>query len=157
MKIVREILQKKGHQIWTISSEASVFEALKLMAEKNIGALLVMDKNDVAGIISERDYARKVVLEGRNSKDSKVKEIMSEKVIYVESDRMLDECMALMIEKRIRHLPVYENDRLTGMISIGDVVKAVIDEKEFVIDQLVQYIKNTPAIIRGKDRIKDKR
>lgn len=147
MKIVREILQKKGHQIWTVSSDASVYEALKLMAEKNIGALLVIDKNDVAGIISERDYARKVALEGRSSKDAKVKEIMSDKVIYVESDRMVDECMALMIEKRIRHLPVYDNDKLTGMISIGDVVKAVIDEKEFVIDQLVQYIKNTPAIM----------
>ncbi|HSD62161.1 MAG TPA: CBS domain-containing protein [Ignavibacteriaceae bacterium] len=152
MKIVREILQKKGHQIWSVSSEASVYEALKQMAEKNIGALLVMDKNNVAGIISERDYARKVVLEGKSSRDAKVKEIMSDKVIYVESERMLDECMALMIEKRIRHLPVYENDRLTGMISIGDVVKAVIDEKEFVIDQLVQYITNTPAIIQEEHK-----
>jgi CBS domain-containing protein len=157
MKIVREILQKKGHQIWTVSSEASVYEALKLMAEKNIGALLVFDKNDVAGIISERDYARKVVLEGKSSKDAKVKEIMSERVIYVESETMIDECMALMIDKRIRHLPVYDNDTLTGMISIGDVVKAVIDEKEFVIDQLVQYIKNTPAITEVRKKIKGKR
>lgn len=146
MKIVREILQKKGHQIWSVSPEFSIYDALKLMAEKNIGALLVIEKDNVVGIMSERDYARKVALEGKSSRDAKVKEIMSEKVIYVESERMIDECMALMIQKRIRHLPVYENERLTGMISIGDVVKAVIDEKEFVIDQLVQYIKNTPAI-----------
>jgi signal-transduction protein with cAMP-binding, CBS, and nucleotidyltransferase domain len=96
--------------------------------------------------MSERDYARKVALEGRSSRDARVKEIMSDKVIYADIDRLVEECMALMIEKRIRHLPVFENEKLTGIISIGDVVKAVIDEKEFVISQLVQYIKCTPSI-----------
>jgi CBS domain-containing protein len=146
MKTVREILLNKGYEICSVSPDDTVFDALKLMAEKKIGALLVIDDNQVVGIMSERDYARKVVLEGKSSKNALVKEIMSERVIYVTQDQLVEECMALMIEKRIRHLPVYENDDLIGLISIGDVVKAVIDEKEFVISQLVQYIKNTPSI-----------
>jgi CBS domain-containing protein len=116
------------------------------MAVKKIGALLVIENGNIVGIMSERDYARKVALEGKSSRDATVKEIMSDKVIYVDIDRLVEECMALMIDKRIRHLPVYENDKLTGLISIGDVVKAIIDEKEFVINQLVQYIKCTPDI-----------
>lgn len=146
MKTVREILLQKGYDIYSVSPDDTIYNALKIMAKKRIGALLVIDKGEVTGIMSERDYARKVALEGKSSKDATVKEIMSGKVIYVDIDRLVEECMALMIEKRIRHLPVYENTRLTGIISIGDVVKAIIDEKEFVISQLVQYIKCVPSI-----------
>jgi CBS domain-containing protein len=146
MKTVREILLNKGKSIHSISPDDTIFNALKLMADNKIGALLVIDKEEIVGIMSERDYARKVVLEGKSSRNSTVKEIMSQKVIYVKVDQLVEECMALMIEKRIRHLPVFENEKLTGLISIGDVVKAVIDEKEFVISQLVQYIKSTPTI-----------
>ena len=146
MKTVREILLNKGYDIHSVSPNDTIFDALKIMAEKKIGALLVLDKGDIIGIMSERDYARKVALEGKSSKDASVREIMSDKVIYVGIDRLVEECMALMIEKRIRHLPVFENGRLTGIISIGDVVKAIIDEKEFVISQLVQYIKSVPSI-----------
>ncbi len=146
MKTVREILLHKGYDIYSVSPDETIFNAISIMAEKRIGALLVVDKGEIAGIMSERDYARKVALEGKSSKDATVREIMSDKVIYIDIDRLVEECMALMIEKRIRHLPVFENTRLTGIISIGDVVKAVIDEKEFVINQLVQYIKCVPSI-----------
>ena len=147
MKTVREILASKGYDICSVPPDDTIFNALKLMAEKKIGAILVIEKGEIVGIMSERDYARKVVLEGKSSKDSKVSDIMSNKVIYVGTDTMVEECMALMIEKRIRHLPVLENNELMGIISIGDVVKAVIDEKEFVISQLVHYIKSTPEIL----------
>jgi len=146
MKTVREILQSKGNSIWSISPEATVFDALQLMAEKEIGALVVVSNGDVVGIISERDYARKVILHGKFSKDTLVKEIMSPKVLYVTTAQNTEECMALMISKRIRHLPVYEHQRLVGIISIGDVVKAVIDEKEFMIGQLVNYITGKPGL-----------
>ncbi|HKB87772.1 MAG TPA: CBS domain-containing protein [Ignavibacteriaceae bacterium] len=147
MKTVREILLNKGYNIYSVSPDDTIFSALKLMAEKKIGALLVIENGSIAGIMSERDYARKVALEGKSSRNATVREIMSDKVIYVDMYRQVEECMALMIEKRIRHLPVFENEKLTGLISIGDVVKAVIDEKEFVISQLVQYIKSTPEIV----------
>jgi CBS domain-containing protein len=140
MKMFQHILDRKGNHIWTISPDASVFEALKLMAEKEIGALLVLDNGKVVGIISERDYARKVVLKGRSSKDAPVKDIMSDKVIYVNPSTSVEDCVVLMINKRVRHLPVFEGERLSGLISIGDVVKEVIDEKEVVIDELVRYI-----------------
>jgi len=140
MKMVRHILQKKGSNIWSINSEAKVYDAIKLMAEKEAGALLVLDEGKLVGIISERDYARKVVLKGKSSRDAAVKEIMSERVIYVNPNTSVEDCMALMINKRVRHLPVFDDDHLIGIISIGDVVKEVIDEKEFVIDELVRYI-----------------
>ncbi len=140
MKMVQHILDRKGNDIWTIMPHATVFEALKLMAEKEIGALLVLDKEKVVGIISERDYARKVVLKGKSSKDAPVRDIMSEKVIYVNPSTSVEDCMVLMINKRIRHLPVFENEHLIGLVSIGDVVKEIIDEKEVVIDELVRYI-----------------
>lgn len=140
MKTVREILLKKGNDIYSISPNQKIFEALQLMAEKDIGALLVIDKGNLVGIISERDYARKVALEGKSSKECLVSEIMSSKVVYVEIDSTTDECMALMISKKIRHLPVFDGGKLVGIISIGDVVNAIIDEKEFEIDQLVKYI-----------------
>ncbi|MDZ7625402.1 MAG: CBS domain-containing protein [Ignavibacteriaceae bacterium] len=146
MKTVNEILENKGKQIWSVTPEITVFDALKLMAEKEIGAVLVILDGRVVGILSERDYARKVALHGKSSVQMTVKEIMSANVIYVEISQSVEECMALMIHKRIRHLPVYEEGKLAGFISIGDVVKALIDEKEFVIDQLVNYIKDTPPI-----------
>ena len=144
MKSVREILRIKGKTIWSVTPETTVYDALQLMAEKEIGAVLVLQNGEIEGIMSERDYARKVILQGKNSKDTLVKEIMSSKVLYVNTSLSTEECMALMINKRVRHLPVFENNQLAGIISIGDVVKAVIDEKEFVIDLLVHYITGTP-------------
>jgi CBS domain-containing protein len=140
VKTVREMLLKKGNKIHSISPNQKIFEALQLMADKDVGALLVLDGESIVGIISERDYARKVALEGKSSKECLVSEIMSPNVIYVEVDSTTDQCMALMINKKVRHLPVYDKGKLVGVISIGDVVNAVIDEKEFEIDQLVRYI-----------------
>lgn len=140
MKTVREMLLKKGNKVYTISPNQIIFEALQMMADKEVGALLVLDGESLVGIISERDYARKVALEGKSSKECLVSDIMSSNVIYVEVDTTTDECMALMINKKVRHLPVYDNGKLAGVISIGDVVNAIIDEKEFEIDQLVRYI-----------------
>ncbi|MHB1685883.1 MAG: CBS domain-containing protein [Ignavibacteriaceae bacterium] len=140
MKTVREILKLKGDYVLTVSPDSTVFDALKIMSDKQVGALLVIDNGKVVGIMSERDYARKVILQGKFSKDTLVREIMSPEVLYVTIEQSTEDCMALMISKRIRHLPVFENERLAGLISIGDVVKAVIDEKEFMIDQLVNYI-----------------
>lgn len=141
MKTVGEILKVKGNRIWSVSPDSTIYEALQLMAEKEIGALLVLSgENNIEGIISERDYARKVILKGKSSKDTPAKEIMSTKVIYVNSSNEAEECMALMINKRVRHLPVIDNSELSGIISIGDVVKAVIDDKEVVIHELENYI-----------------
>lgn len=140
MKTVREMLLKKGNKIYSISPNQKIFEALQLMAQREVGALLVLDGESLVGIISERDYARKVALEGKSSRKCLVSEIMSSKVVYVEVDTPTDECMALMINKKVRHLPVYEKGKLVGVISIGDVVNAIIDEREFEIDQLVRYI-----------------
>ena len=137
---INHLLESKGHDILSISPDASVYEALKVMAEKEIGALLVIEDGELIGIISERDYARKVILKGKTSADTPVREIMTSKVIYVHAEQSVEECMALMTEKRIRHLPVYTGDQLVGVISIGDVVKAVISQQEFVIEQLEKYI-----------------
>lgn len=140
MKTVREMLLNKGNKIYSISPDRKIFDALQLMAEKEVGALLVLEGESLVGIFSERDYARKVALEGKSSRECLVGEIMSPNVIYVEVDTTTDECMALMINKKVRHLPVYDKGKLAGVISIGDVVNAIIDEKEFEIDQLVRYI-----------------
>lgn len=140
MKNVIELLRVKGHQYWSVTPDTTVFDALKLMAEKNIGVLLVLEGDVLVGLLSERDYARKVILKGKSSKDTPVKEIMSEKVMYVEPKQTVEECMALMTDKRVRHLPVFEGDKLIGLISIGDVVKAIISEQEFIIEQLEHYI-----------------
>lgn len=140
MNTIREIIKKKGGEVWSVSTENTVYDALSLMAEKSIGAVLVIDNSTLKGVMSERDYARKIILEGKSSKDVQVGEIMSPRVIYIDIDTNIEECMALMINKRIRHLPVYENDNLAGIISIGDVVKALIDEKEVVINELENYI-----------------
>lgn len=142
MHTVGQILRKKGHEVWSISPNSSVYEALKVMADKNIGALLVLDGDELAGIFSERDYARKVVLEGKTSRQTQIQEIMTSRVNCVHPEQTTDECMALMTAKHIRHLPVLnEDDHLVGVISIGDVVKAIISDQEFVIEQLENYIK----------------
>lgn len=137
---VRSILNTKGNQVWSIAPDQTVFEALKLMGEKEIGALTVIKNDRLVGVISERDYARKVILKGRTSRDTLVREIMSSSVVTVHPGQSVQECMALMTEKRIRHLPVLDGDRLIGVISIGDLVKAIIAEQEFVIQQLETYI-----------------
>lgn len=140
MKTVRDLLHAKGQQIWAVGPDDSVFTALELMAEKGIGAVLVLDENRVAGILSERDYARQVILKGKASKDTPVREIMTTGLFVVTPDRTVDDCMALMTDKRIRHLPVVDDDRLEGLLSIGDIVKAVISDKQDQIEQLETYI-----------------
>ena len=136
MKTVAQLLRTKRNEVLSISPEAPVFEALGVMADKNVGALLVVDGESLVGIFSERDYARKVVLRGKSSKETPVREIMSSRVLYVRPEQSVDECMALMTDKRVRHLPVLDQAKVVGVISIGDVVKAKIDEQEFVIEQL---------------------
>jgi CBS domain-containing protein len=140
MITLRQLLQSKGGGIWSVASTSSVFDALRTMAEKNVGALLVIDEGRLVGIVSERDYARKIALKGKSSKDTLVKEIMTEKVVYIRPDESIEECMALMTEKHFRHLPVIDNGTLIGVISIGDVVRTVISEQKFIIAQLENYI-----------------
>jgi CBS domain-containing protein len=140
MKTVADILKTKGREVWTITPETIVFDALKTMADKNVGALVVIDGATVAGILSERDYARKVILHGKSSRELRAKEIMSTKVYSVSFDQNIEDCMALFTNKRVRHLPVLQNDELIGIISIGDVVKAVIAEQEYTIKHLENYI-----------------
>ncbi len=140
MYTVREILQSKDSKLWTIKTTASVFEALELMAEKNIGSLLVMENKKMQGIFSERDYARGIVLKGKSSKQTSVGELMTKNVIYVAPDDRIKECMALMTSKRVRHLPVYQDGELIGILSIGDLVKQIISDQEFTIRELEKYI-----------------
>lgn len=140
MKTVKQLLQAKGSQIFAIAPDARVFDALKLMAEREVGALVVMEGGKLAGIISERDYARKVILHGKSSHDIQVRDIMTAKVITVHAGQTVEECMALMTGKRIRHLPVTDGERLIGVVSIGDLVKEVIAEQEQTIRQLESYI-----------------
>ena len=137
---VSEILRRKGSKVWTIGPEDTVLAALELMAEKRIGALVVAEENVPIGIFSERDYARKVYLRGRSSDTSKVSEVMSSDPCCIPPDRTAEECMALMTEKRIRHLPVVVDRQLAGIISIGDVVKTVLADREYAIQQLESYI-----------------
>jgi len=140
MKTVKDILRIKGNDVWSTTPNATVYEALQTMAEKNVGALLVLDADAIVGIMSERDYARKVILHGRSSREIRVREIMTSEVYFVHPEQDIQECMAQMTDKRVRHLPALENDRLVGVISIGDVVKAVIAEHESTIKHLEDYI-----------------
>jgi CBS domain-containing protein len=140
MKTVGDILETKGREVWTISPEMIVFDALKIMADKNVGALVVLDGAEVAGILSERDYARKVILHGKSSRELTAREIMSTNVYFVSQKENIEDCMALFTNKRVRHLPVLQEGELIGIISIGDVVKAVIAEQEYTIKHLENYI-----------------
>jgi CBS domain-containing protein len=140
MITVKDILSEKGLKVWTISPDAKVLDALKFMAEKGVGALVVFDQDDVVGILSERDYARKVILKGRHSQDTKVRDIMTAPVYGVHLETTADECMALMTDKHIRHLPVCDDGKLVGVISIGDVVKAIIGQQKVTIENLENYI-----------------
>ena len=140
MKTVTQLLEAKGREVHTIGPDARVIDALKLMAHKDVGALVVTEGAKISGIISERDYARKVILQGKSSHDIPVREIMTARVVTVQPRHTVEECMALMTEKRIRHLPVTEGERLIGVLSIGDLVKEVIAEQEATIRQLESYI-----------------
>ena len=140
MTLVSQILKNKGSEVWSVKPTDTVFDAVKMMAEKGVGALLVMEDDKLVGIVSERDYARKIILEGKASRDTPVSEIMTSRVLCASPDRTVEECMALMSDKRARHLPVVEDKRVVGVLSIGDLVKVTIDEQKVLIDQLKQYI-----------------
>jgi CBS domain-containing protein len=140
MRTVRQLLEAKAPEVFAIGPDAPVIEAIRLMAEKRIGAVLVMQEGRLAGILSERDYARKIVLEGRSSKDTPVRDIMTAAVIGVRLQDSAQHCMKIVTEKRIRHLPVLDGDAVLGVISIGDLVKAVIEDQQVELDQLQRYI-----------------
>ena len=140
MKSARQLLEAKGSDVWSIHPDAAVYDAIEMMADRGVGALMVLDGGDLVGVISERDYARKVILRGRSSKDTTVKEIMTARVVYARPDQTVEDCMGLMTEKRIRHLPVVDGRELLGVVSIGDLVKSMLAEQQFVIEQLEQYI-----------------
>jgi len=140
MPTVRDMIRKKGSEVFSIDPEASVFDALTIMSANNTGALMVLKGKNVEGILSERDCVRKLELLGRTARNTKVSEIMTSKVIYVEAGQPLEECMALMIDKNIRHLPVFEGKELLGLISVRDVLKEMVDVQKFMISQLEHYI-----------------
>jgi CBS domain-containing protein len=140
MKTIRQLLQGKSQGVLAVPPEATVFDALKLMSDKDVGSLLVMQGEKLVGIFSERDYARKVILQGKSSFDTKIREIMTERVICVSPKETVEQCMALMTEKRCRHLPVVEDGKVVGVLSIGDMVKETISEQRFIIEQLESYI-----------------
>jgi CBS domain-containing protein len=146
MKTVRQLLGHKGYAVHTVSPGASVFEALQLMATHDVGALVVVEEGEVAGLVSERDYARKVVLRGKISRDTSVSEIMTREVIHVTSQETVETCMALMTEHRVRHLPVLENGQLAGIVSIGDVVKAIMEMQQSTIEELEHYIQGASRL-----------
>lgn len=140
MTTLRDIIRKKGEEVFSIAPEASVFEALKMMADYNTGALLVMSGGKVEGILSERDCVRRVDLHGRAAKDTQVSDIMTSKVLYAQTNQSIEECVAIMIDKNIRHLPVFDGDELVGLISARDALKEMVDEQKFMISQLEHYI-----------------
>lgn len=140
MTYVRDILNGKSSEVHSISADATVYEALKLMSDKEIGALVVMEGEKVVGILSERDYARKIILKGKASKDTLVREVMSSHLIQVRPENTVEECMIVMTGKHVRHLPVFEQEKFVGIISIGDVVKSIISRQELLIEQLSNYI-----------------
>lgn len=140
MITVREMIHKKGEEVWSVRSDVMVFDALKIMADRNAGALLVINDGRVAGILSERDCIRRLDLQGRASRETKVEDIMTSKVVYVEGSQSLDECIAIMIDKNIRHLPVYDEGKLIGIISVRDALKELVDYQKFVISHLEHYI-----------------
>ena len=139
-RTLKQLLETKGTEVWSIGPSASVYEAIEMLAEKGTGLLLVVDDGVPVGVVSERDYARKVILQGKSSRDTEVREIMTSEVVYGRPDQTIQETMALMTEKRFRHLPVLEGDRVCGIVSMGDLVKVVIADQQFRISQLEDYI-----------------
>ncbi|HEX5132633.1 MAG TPA: CBS domain-containing protein [Candidatus Krumholzibacteria bacterium] len=140
MITVRDILDRKGRQVWSVSPTHTVYSALQMMSEKRIGSLLVLEHDRLVGIVSERDYARKIALAGKASRETAVRDIMTSPVFCVAPSHGIEECMALMTARSVRHLPVMSGDRIEGVVSIGDVVKATIDHQEFIIEQLEHFI-----------------
>jgi CBS domain-containing protein len=140
MTIVRRILEDKGRQVWSVHPGDKVYDAIKMMADKDVGSLIVLDGGKIVGIVTERHYARNVFLKGRASPQTRVDDIMERNVVCVGPDQSIEECMALMTAKRLRHLPVTEDDALLGIVSIGDLVKSIISDREFTIEQLAHYI-----------------
>jgi CBS domain-containing protein len=140
VQTINQLLQNKGNRVETVATDATVFEALAIMADKGIGALVVMQDNKPVGLFSERDYARNIILKGRTSKETQIAEVMSSHVVVAHPEQTVEDCMAIMTEKRVRHLPVMQDNQLIGIISIGDLVKAIIENQQFVIEQLVNYI-----------------
>ena len=140
MTTIAQLLNAKGDQIWSVEPKATIFEALEIMSEKEIGALLVMEDGKLTGIFSERDYARKVILKGKSSKETLVEELMTKKVFYIDSQNTINDCMAMMTAKRIRHVPVIEDNQVMGIVTIGDVVNQIISEQEVTINHLENYI-----------------
>jgi CBS domain-containing protein len=141
VKTVKRLLDSKGHQVFAIGPNEWVFDAIQEMADKEVGALLVMAEGKLLGIISERDYARKVILQGRASKETRIEEIMTTQVVFGHEDQTIEECMAIMTEKRVRHLPILNEAKdVVGVISLGDLVKSMLAEQKFVIEQLENYI-----------------
>ena len=141
MRTVKDILRAKGSKVYSIAPDATVYEALSRMADKNVGAMLVFEGTDLVGLISERDYSRKTILKGRFSKQTAVREIMTTEAVTVHPDDDIEACMELFTDKHVRHLPVVEKGKVVGIVSIGDIVKSIIDYKEFIIEELENYIK----------------
>ena len=149
MTTVRQLLDQKGGNTWSIHPDATVFDAVAKMAEKDIGSLVVMEGDEFVGIITERHYARNVVLKGKTSPATPVRDIMERRVVIARPEQSVDQCMALMTEKRVRHLPVFEGKKLIGIVSIGDLVKSTIGDQKFLNDQLEHYIRGERAIVEG--------
>jgi CBS domain-containing protein len=137
---VRSILQAKGSSVFSVEPTVTVYKAIQIMCEKNIGGLLITDNGKLVGLFTERDYARKLILKGKSSKDTSIKEIMTENPVTVSMDNSIEDCMQLMVDKHVRHLPVVDDGKVTGMISIGDVVRHIMDEQKSIIEHLEQYI-----------------
>jgi CBS domain-containing protein len=141
MKTVEKLLAFKGSDTWSVTPETTVYEALQTMSEKDTGAVLVIDQGNLVGIFTERDYARKLVLKGKFSRDTAVRDLMTQEVLYVEPKNTIEDCMLLMTKNRVRHLPVLHNHKLVGIVTIGDVVRQIISEQESTIEQLEKYIR----------------
>ena len=140
MTTIAQLLNTKGNQVWSVEPKATIFKALEIMSEKEIGALLVMEDGKLTGIFSERDYARKVILKGKSSKETPIGELMTKKVFYMDPQKTINDCMAMMTAKRIRHVPVIEDNQVMGIVTIGDVVNQIISEQEVTINHLENYI-----------------
>ena len=140
MTTIAQLLNTKGNQVWSVEPKATIFKALEIMSEKEIGALLVMEDGKLTGIFSERDYARKVILKGKSSKETQVGELMTKKVFYMDPQKTINDCMAMMTAKRIRHVPVIKDNQVMGIVTIGDVVNQIISEQEVTINHLENYI-----------------